>query len=56
MIIDEWYSDPAPGLGTGMLQNGFQVVFVGAALNVGNLYDNPVGVYTGSYTIRFDFN
>lgn len=56
MSIDEWFSDPAPGIGTGMLQNGFQVVLVGATLNVGTLHDNPVGMYTGTYTITFDFN
>lgn len=56
MSIDEWFSDPAPGIGAGMLQNGFQVVFVGATLNVGTMNDNPVGIYTGSFTITFDFN
>jgi len=56
MTIEEWYSVPAPGIGTGMLQNGFQVVSVGATLNVGTLEDNPVGIYTGTYTITFDFN
>jgi hypothetical protein len=56
MTIEEWYSVPAPGVGTGMLQNGFQVVSVGATLNVGTLEDNPVGIYTGTYTITFDFN
>lgn len=56
MTIEEWNSIPAPGIGTGMLQDGFQVVYVGATLNVGTLYDNPVGIYTGSYTITFDFN
>jgi Domain of unknown function (DUF4402) len=56
MTIEDWNSVPAPGTGTGMLQDGFQVVFVGATLNVGTLHDNPVGVYTGTYTITFDFN
>jgi hypothetical protein len=56
MIIEEWNSVPAPGMGTGMLQDGFQVVCVGATLNVGSLHDNPVGIYTGTYTITFDFN
>jgi len=56
MVIEEWFSDPAPGIGSGMLQNGFQVVYVGATLNVGTMSDNPVGIYTGSYTITFDFN
>ena len=56
MRIEEWVSVPSPGIGTGMLQNGFQVVYVGATLKVGNLNDNPVGIYTGTYKITFDFN
>jgi hypothetical protein len=56
MLIDNWNSVPSPGIGTGQLQNGFQVVFVGATLRVGTLGDNPVGVYTGSYEITFGFN
>ena len=56
MVVGEWSSVPAPGTGTGMLQDGFQVVYVGATLKVGTLQDNPVGVYTGTYTITFDFN
>ncbi|MCJ7449731.1 MAG: DUF4402 domain-containing protein [Bacteroidales bacterium] len=56
MLVDNWSSVPSPGIGTGMLQGGYQVVYVGATLNVGTLYDNPVGIYTGTYTITFDFN
>jgi len=56
IIVKDWMSIPSPGIGTGMLQNGFQVVYVGATLKVGTLIDNPVGIYTGSYTITFDFN
>jgi hypothetical protein len=56
MQIDGWSSTPSPGIGAGMLQNGFQVVYVGATLKVGTLYDNPLGIYTGTYTITFDFN
>lgn len=55
MIVEDWMSVPAPGTGTGMLQNGFQVVYVGATLKVGTLYDNPAGIYTGTYNITFDF-
>ncbi len=55
MIIEDWVSVPAAGTGTGKLQDGFQIVYVGATLKVGNLKDNPVGVYTGSYNITFDF-
>ena len=56
MNVDNWASIPAPGIGTGLLENGFQVVYVGATLKVGTLNDNPVGIYKGSYNITFDFN
>ena len=56
MLVDNWVSVPSPGVGTGMLQGGYQVVYVGATLNVGTLLDNPVGIYTGTYIITFDFN
>ena len=56
MKIENWISVPAPSIGAGRLQDGFQTVYVGATLKVGTLYDNPVGLYTGTYTITFDFN
>lgn len=56
MLVDDWVSIPSKGIGTGVLQNGFQVVYVGATLKVGTLNDNPVGVYSGKYIITFDFN
>lgn len=56
MQVEDWVSIPSPGIGAGRLQNGFQVVYVGATLKVGTLEDNPVGIYTGSYIITFDFN
>ena len=56
MVVKDWVSVPSPGIGAGKLQNGFQEVYVGATLKVGTLTDNPVGIYTGSYTITFDFN
>jgi hypothetical protein len=56
MLIQDWVSEPDQGIGTGTLQEGFQVVYVGATLKVGTLYDNPVGIYTGTYTVTFDFN
>jgi len=56
MLIQDWVSVPEQGIGTGTLQEGFQIVSVGATLKVGTLYDNPVGIYTGTYTVTFDFN
>jgi hypothetical protein len=55
MVIENWMSVPAQGTGTGMLHDGFQIVYVGATLKVGTILDNPVGIYTGSYSITFDF-
>jgi hypothetical protein len=55
LLVEDWVSVPAAGIGTGKLQDGFQTVYVGATLKVGTLHDNPVGVYTGSYNITFDF-
>jgi hypothetical protein len=56
MQVKDWVSIPSPGIGAGRLQSGFQVISVGATLKVGPLNDNPVGIYTGSYIITFDFN
>lgn len=57
MLVSNWVSVPAPGPGgAATLQEGYQTVYVGATLEVGTIHDNPVGVYTGSYIITFDFN
>lgn len=56
MLVDNFISYPPAGNGTGMLKNGFQMVYVGATLKVGTLVDNPVGIYTGTFNITFDFN
>jgi hypothetical protein len=56
MTVEEWQSVPEATPGAGMLENGSQTVYVGATLKVGNLNDNPVGIYTGTYTITFEFN
>jgi hypothetical protein len=56
MKVEDWRSVPAPTPGAGMLADGSQTVYVGATLKVGTINDNPVGIYTGTYTITFDFN
>jgi hypothetical protein len=56
MTVEDWTSVPLPEPGAGILEDGYQVVYVGATLSVGTLNDNPVGVYTGTYSITFDFN
>lgn len=54
--VSNWVSVPAPGQSGAALENGFQTIYIGATLNVGTLSDNPVGIYTGTYTVTFDFN
>ena len=56
MQVTNWVSNPVAGIGTGKLQNGSQNVFIGATLKVGTIIDNPAGIYSGSYSITFDFN
>jgi hypothetical protein len=56
MTVEDWKSVPSPTPGAGMLEDGAQTVYVGATLKIGTLSDNPVGIYTGTYTITFDFN
>ncbi len=56
MTVKDWRSVPDTQPGAGMLENGAQTVWVGATLQVGTLTDNPVGIYTGTYVITFDFN
>jgi len=56
MQLINWVSEPQAGVATGSLLNGYQTVFVGATLKVGTLYDNPVGLYTGTFIVTFEFN
>lgn len=55
MTVEDWTSSPSCEPGAGTLENGSQTVFVGATLKVGTLTDNPVGMYTGTYSVTFDF-
>jgi hypothetical protein len=56
MIVTEWKSEPPAGIGSGTLRGGSEIVSIGATLKVGTAYDNPTGIYTGTYTITFDYN
>ena len=56
MLVTDWQSIPAPGVGVGKLNGGAMTVQVGAVLNVGDMNSNPVGVYTGIYAITFSYN
>ena len=56
MKVSDWQSYPAPGIGVGKLNGGATTVQVGAILNVGNMNDNHVGIYSGTYAITFSYN
>lgn len=56
MSVTDWQSIPSSGIGSGKLNGGSSIVQVGAILNVGDMNANPVGVYTGIYTITFSYN
>ena len=56
MQVTDWQSYPAPGIGVGKLTGGAMTVQIGAVLNVGNMNDNPVGIYAGTYAITFSYN
>lgn len=56
MTIDNWVSNPPAGTGTGILSGGTETVSIGATLTVGSFEDNPVGIYTGTYSLTFAYN
>ncbi|WP_367328859.1 DUF4402 domain-containing protein [Lentimicrobium sp.] len=39
-----------------ILQQGQETVSIGATLQVGPIEDNPVGMYTGSFSLTFAYN
>ena len=56
MLVSDWQSFPAPGIGVGKLIGGAMTVRVGASLTVGDMNANPVGIYAGTYAVTFAYN
>jgi hypothetical protein len=56
MVVSEWVSDPPAGNGTGTLSGGQEIVSIGGTLVVGSIEDNPVGMYTGTFSLTFAYN
>ena len=56
MVVTNWVSIPPGGMGIIIPEKGSQVVSVGATLVAGTNNDNPVGIYTGTYSITFGYN
>lgn len=56
MIVENWETDPPAGTETQILPDGSQFISVGAILVVGNIEDNPVGMYSGTFQLTFVYN
>lgn len=56
MVVDNWMSDPPATNETSTQANGSQQISIGATLNIGNLQDNPVGIYSGTFQLTFAYN
>jgi hypothetical protein len=55
MQVNGWISDPPPG-DAANLADGSRVVSIGATLNIGNMEENPVGMYAGTFVLTFAYN
>lgn len=56
MTVTNWESIPSVGSTIKILSSGVLTVNVGATLRVGNMVDNPVGQYSGTYVLTFSYN
>lgn len=56
MTVLNWESIPAISSSIKILSSGVLTLNVGATLRVGNMVDNPVGMYSGTYVITFSYN
>ena len=55
ILVHDWDSSPSAGE-TWKLEGGALNVNVGAILDVNNMNGNPLGVYTGIYSIIFNYH
>jgi hypothetical protein len=56
MEVNNWETFPSVSSGAGVLTKGLLAINVGATLKVGSSNENPVGIYSGTYTITFSYN
>jgi len=54
--VSNWKSALLPTSGEAELPSGYKTVNLDATLNLGSPKDNPLGYYSGFYTITFGFN
>jgi hypothetical protein len=56
MDVENWVSIPSAINGSGILTGGTQLIKVGATLVVKTSNDNPAGIYSGTYSVSFNYN
>ena len=56
MLVKDWVCNTNGSVKYSLSENGTQQVTIGATLQVNSVHENPMGQYTGSYVIRFDYN
>jgi len=56
MTVIDWVSIPSASSSVKILNSGILTLNVGATLRVGNIVDNPVGMYSGTYVVTFSYN
>lgn len=56
MTVINWESIPSTSSTIRISSSGVLTLNVGATLRVGNIIDNPVGMYSGTYVVTFSYN
>lgn len=56
MVVSDWQSYPAQGIGMGKLVGGSMTIYIGATLTVGDMNANPVGMYAGTFAVTCAYN
>jgi hypothetical protein len=55
MQVNGWISDPPTG-DAANLSDGSRIISIGATLNIGNIEENPAGIYAGTFVLTFAYN
>ncbi|HCV15588.1 MAG TPA: hypothetical protein DF637_04570 [Rikenellaceae bacterium] len=56
MTVLNWESIPSTASSIKIQSSGILNINIGATLRVGNMIDNPVGLYSGTYIVTFSYN
>ncbi len=56
MIVEDWVSDQETTAHINLMENGAQLISIGATLKVGTIDKNPAGLYAGTFQLTFAYN